>query len=283
MKNILLPTDFSKNAWNALFTALKLYSNFECRFYILNCYDLDMKYSAGAKSTIRSGMVYKALKNTSENDLGEVMKYISEHHDNQKHTFETISYSGDILAGLRSAIAAYDIDTIIMGTKGATGAKGVFLGSNTVKVLKNIKNCVLITVPKKFEFKKLKTVVLPTEFVHFYPKRVFEPLLELADPKETTLKIFHVAQEFRLYEEQIANKDLLKKRLEGYDYSFHNVTIDSTVAKAIRQFSQEQGADLIVLTNYSHSFMEKLTQEPIVKKMAFKSGTPLMILPDFEG
>ena len=143
MKNILLPTDFSKNAWNALFMALKLYADFECRFYIMNCYDLDMKYAGGAQSTIRSGMVYKALKNTSNSGLDEVIQYLSENHHNAKHQFETIAHSGDILSGLRSTITKYDIETVIMGTKGATGAKGVFLGSNTVKVLKNIKNCVL--------------------------------------------------------------------------------------------------------------------------------------------
>ncbi len=282
MKHILLPTDFSKNAWNALFMAVKLYADFECTFYVLNCYDLDMKYASGAQSTIRSGMVYKALKNSADNELDNVMQYLEENHTNSNHQFQKIAYAGEIMSGIKSAISKYDIETIVMGTKGATGAKGVFLGSNTVKVLKNIKNCVLITVPKKFDFKSLKSVVLPTEYAHFIPKHVFNPLLELID-QETQLKIFHVAQEFKLNEEQLSHKDILKKRLEGYAYSFYDVPIDSTVAKAIRSFATEQKADLVVLTNYAHTFLEKLTQEPVVKKMAFKSRIPLMILPDFEG
>ncbi len=39
MKTILLPTDYSKNAWNALFTALKLFQNEDCRFLLLNTYE----------------------------------------------------------------------------------------------------------------------------------------------------------------------------------------------------------------------------------------------------
>lgn len=263
--------------------AVKLYADFECKFYILNCYDLDIKYATGAQSTIRSGMVYKALKNTSENELDNVSEYLKENHKNLKHHFETVSYAGDFIAGIQSRIAKHDIETIVMGTKGATGAKTVFMGSNTVKVLKRINNCVLITVPRKFEFKALKSVVIPTEYAHFYPKHLFKPLLELVDAKETRLKIFHVAQEFKLKEIQRTNKRVLKKRLEGYNFSFYDVTINSTVAKAIRGFSVEQEADLIVLTNYSHTFLEKLTQEPVIKKMAFKSSIPLMILPDFDG
>ncbi len=262
--------------------ALKLYADFECTFFIMNCYDFDLKYTGGAQSTIRSGMVYKALKNTSNSGLDEVIQYLGENHHNAKHHFGKIAHSGDILSGIRSAVVKHDIETVIMGTKGATGAKSVFLGSNTVKVLKHVKNCILITIPKKFDFKSLSSIVLPTEFAHFFPKHTFNPLLELID-KNVELKIFHVAQEFRLNEKQLANKEILKKRLEGYAFSFYNVIIHPNVAKAIRGFSRDQGADLIVLTNYSHSFLEKLTQEPIVKKMVFKSSIPLMILPDFEG
>ena len=66
-----------------------------------------------------------------------------------------------------------------------------------------------MTVPKKFDFKALNSAVFPTEYAHFFPKHVFNPLLELID-KKTELKIFHVAQEFKLNEEQLANKEILK-------------------------------------------------------------------------
>ena len=38
MKNILLPTDFSKNSWNAISYALQLFKNETCKFYLLNAY-----------------------------------------------------------------------------------------------------------------------------------------------------------------------------------------------------------------------------------------------------
>ena len=36
MKNILLPTDFSENSWNAIKYALEFYKNTPVNFYILN-------------------------------------------------------------------------------------------------------------------------------------------------------------------------------------------------------------------------------------------------------
>ena len=40
-KKILIPTDFSKNAWGAISYAIDLFKNEACEFYILNAYDID--------------------------------------------------------------------------------------------------------------------------------------------------------------------------------------------------------------------------------------------------
>lgn len=283
MKQILLPTDFSENAWNALFTAIKLYADFECTFYLLHTYEPKSQNISGFKSSVRAGEIYQSLSDQSEKELEEIITYLGTNYNNLRHTFKTISANGNLVAKIKELIPKYDIDIVIMGTKGATGAKEVFMGSNTVRVLKAIKNCSLIAVPKAFDLKSLKTIVFPTEYTHFFPKGVLQTLLELIDVWESEVKIFHVAQEFKLTDLQRSNKGILKKRLERYPYSFYKVTIKSTVSKAIRDFSQEQAADLIVLTNYSHTFLERLTQEHVVKKVGFKTRAPLMVLPDFEG
>ena len=38
MKKILLPTDFSKNSWNAICYALELFKTTECLFYLVHTY-----------------------------------------------------------------------------------------------------------------------------------------------------------------------------------------------------------------------------------------------------
>ncbi|PWL37652.1 universal stress protein [Flagellimonas aquimarina] len=283
MRQILLPTDFSKNAWNALFTAIKLYANFECTFYLMHSYEPKSQNIAGFKSSTRAGEVYQSLSDQSEKELEEIITYLETNHKNKNHTFKTISTNENLVTAIKELIPKHDIDAVLMGTKGATGAKEVFMGSNTVKVLKAVKNCTLIAVPEEFDFQSLDVIVFPTEYAHFFAKGVLQPFLELMGVWKSEVKIFHVAQEFKLNETQRYNREILKKRLEGYPYSFFKVTIKSTVSKAIRDFSKEQMGDLIVLTNYSHTFLERLTQEPVIKKVGFKTSIPLMVLPDFDG
>ncbi|HAT67935.1 MAG TPA: universal stress protein, partial [Flavobacteriaceae bacterium] len=40
MRKVLIPTDFSRNAWDAIAYAVDLFKNEPCEFYILNVYSL---------------------------------------------------------------------------------------------------------------------------------------------------------------------------------------------------------------------------------------------------
>ncbi len=281
MKRILLPTDFSNNAWNAILTAVKMYSWLECKFYLLNTYEPSKENIAGFKSSKRAGQVYKSLPEASEKKLEEIKAYLDKNHFNPKHSFETISMPGDLVEAIDKCISQYDVGKVVMGTKGSTGAKQIFMGSWTVKVLKKINNATVIAVPSSFDFQKLNLVLFPTEYTHFMPRYILRPLLELMEAWKPEIKIFHVAQQFKLSQIQQSNKEILEKRFKGHPTSVHQVTIKTTVAEAIRNFAEEENAELIVLTNYSHDFFEKLTQEPVVKKVTFRTKVPLMVLPDF--
>ena len=55
MKNILLPTDFSENSWNAIKYALQLFKTETCKFYLLNAYTpiiYDVEYVLGIQHNL---------------------------------------------------------------------------------------------------------------------------------------------------------------------------------------------------------------------------------------
>ena len=106
------------------------------------------------------------------------------------------------------------------------------------------------------------------------------PLTELATTWNSEILISLIAQEFLLNEEQIFNKEVLIKRLGKVEHSFHNVEMQASVADSISNFAKESGADIIVLINYKHTFIEKLTREAVVKKVGFHSQIPLLVLPE---
>lgn len=280
MKRILLPTDFSKNAWNALFTAVKLYADVTCHFYLLNAHELSFANLLGHKGKQRLGVIYDSMEAYSNQELDKVLDYLKKNHKNSRHTFEKVSRTDDLESAIKEMVLKNDIEMIILGTQGATGAKEVYMGSHAVKVIKAIRNRPIIAVPENHDLQRLKRIVFPTDFTKPYESFELKPLIELASLWKTKITVFQVGQEFLMNDTQIANQELLVKRLGAIAHDFREVEFKTSVTEAIGDFAKEQKADMVAFIHYKHTFMEKLTREPVVKKVAFHSGIPLLILPE---
>ncbi|MBT8185442.1 MAG: universal stress protein, partial [Eudoraea sp.] len=151
---------------------------------------------------------------------------------------------------------------------------------NTVAVIRKIRNCAVIGVPESFNFQNLKQVVFPTDYTHFYSKEVLGTLLELVRKWESTVHIVHFGREFILSDLQKTNKNLLKERMENINCKFVQIVMESTLSKAITDYADDKLTDLICLVHYEHTFFERLTREPAIKKVVFDANVPLLIMPD---
>jgi nucleotide-binding universal stress UspA family protein len=280
MKKIVLPTDFSDNSWNAIFTAVKLYKDVSCHFYLLHAYEPNSLNLLGKKGQQRLGVIYDSLSQYSTQELEKVKAYLNEHHSNTKHIFETISISETLEEAIENITRKQDIDVILMGTQGVTGAKEVFMGSSTVKVIKKVKSTPIIAVPSDFNFQQLKTVVFPTDFTRFFEKYELLPLTELAKLWKSKIDILHVSVEYILNETQESNKNILEERINGVPFSYHNVPFMGNISKSVQNYLTENTADLMALIRYHHSFWEKIIGEPVIKKIAFHSTVPVLMLPE---
>lgn len=279
MKKILLTTDFSENSWNAIFTALKLYANVKCEFYIVHAYEPSALNLLGSKSQQRLGVIYDSLSKYSEQELEGILKYLEINHQNPNHSFNSISKAETLEEAVTLVIAENDIELLITGTQGATGAKEVFLGSNTVKILHAIKEIPVLAVPTGFNFQKLKTVIFATDFMMSFKKNELMFLRDLASLWNAEIEVIYVAVTFNLTDSQKNNKSVLEKRLQGLDYHFKEVPFDTSVSKSIDTYTEGKNEAILGIIRHHHTFWQKVIGEPIVKKIAFHSGIPVVFLP----
>lgn len=279
MKKILLTTDFSENSWNAIFTALKLYANVKCKFYIVHAYEPSALNLMGKKSQQRLGLIYDSLSKYAEQELQGILKYLEINHQNPNHSFTAISKPETLEEAVTMVIAENDIDLLITGTQGATGAKEVFLGSNTVKILHAIKKIPVLAVPTGFNFQKLKTIIFATDFMMSFKKNELIYLQELASLWNAEIEVIYVAVTYDLTENQNNNKSILEKRFKGLDYHFKEVPFNTSVSKSIDTYTEGKNAAILGIIRHQHTFWEKVIGEPIVKKIAFHSAIPVLFLP----
>ncbi|MEC8830812.1 MAG: universal stress protein, partial [Bacteroidota bacterium] len=136
MQKILIPTDFSENAWNAIDYAMQLFRNRRCTFYLLNTYTPVIPSSRFMAKMIDGVRIVDAVRENSEQGLSRTVERIKTKYGNPNHSFETISSFNLLVEEVKDIVDTFGINLVVTGTKGASGVDEVFMGSNTVRIIK---------------------------------------------------------------------------------------------------------------------------------------------------
>lgn len=280
MMKIVLTTDFSDNAWNGIFNTIKLYANTPCRIYIVNAYEPNELNFLDKSSQQRLGGLYDSLAKNSKQELDKVIDYLNKNNNNPNHSFEIISKRGNLIEVLKEIVHTNDIDLIAMGTQGATGAQGIFIGSSTVKVLKMIKDCPILMIPSDYSFQRLKTLVFPTDYNRTYEKYELLPVVHLVSLWNAKIHLLLVSNESILSDTQKANIKILEERFAALKYAYHHTPFEKSLSSSIEKFIIKNEIDIMAMIRNHHTFWEKIIREPVIKKTAFNSPIPVLMLPE---
>ena len=283
-KRIILPTDFSENSWNAIAYALKVFKDVPCDFFILNSYQVGASGLSTQMAGANDTRLYNLIKEQSKRDLQRELEKIKSFDENPAHTFETRSVMETLVNAIGKTVYKEEIDYIIMGTKGASGLKEVFMGSNTYKVIKEMDFCPVIAVPDDYRPDgKMDAMLLATGYDHLFENYELKPLLDLVTHFDAKLWIAHIGSLDGLTSDQKASKNALEKHLKSINYEFVEVEKEISVNHTIQQLVvEERDMDMVIMINQDHSFFERLTREPVIKKVTFNTKVPFLVIHLFE-
>lgn len=277
MKNILIPTDFSENAWNAIDYALQFLKDEKCTFYIVNTYTPTFyrpDYWVGGP--VVSGIPDKGV-DISLSGLENTLKRMQDNYVNSNHTFTTLSAFNTLYDEIREICEDKKIDLVVMGTQGASGMQEILFGSNTVHVLQKASVPVL-AIPAGFPYTPSKHILFPTDFEIDYTKANLDALLWLSKLGCSNINIMHVSAPGGLTPAQQNKKAHLESMMTGSIHTMHDWP-DQELIGAINKFQEKTPVDLLVMVKNKHSFWERLFIEPIIKKIGFHCNVPFLVLP----
>jgi len=279
MKNILIATDFSNNAYNALFYTTQLFENHNCSFHILNAYAEHTPLKSNSQAAGRNLSLLQQLGEESMEGLNAFLHRINLDTANSKHHFGIHSKNENLIDALQQAIKETNADLVVMGNKGKTGAKSIFLASNVIKSINAIKDCPILTIPGEKEFVLPGEIAFATDYKRNYNAKLLQPLLTLATNCDSSVCIVHINEEERLNPAQKSNLYTLREYLGDIRHSIHWMPDFANKTRAITDFIDELGIDMLVMIHYQHGFLEKLTREPVLEKVSFNINIPFLILP----
>ncbi|WP_350285334.1 universal stress protein [uncultured Croceitalea sp.] len=278
MKKILLPTDFSKNAFNAISYGLQLFKDDECTFYLLNTYTprfyrVDYLIGGPPVSTIPDMGVDLSLEG-----LKRTRERVEKEFPNPKHQFKTISVFNTLTAQIQETCESEQIAMVIMGTQGASGAEEFFLGSNTVHVIRK-SDCPVLAVPEDYTFKGIDQILFPTDYASKYKIEELEPLQQMALKFNAVIHVVHAVEDDDITARQLKNKAFLKEQLKEYKVVFQDVT-KQYMPNVVHNYTDKNQIDLIVMMNKRHSFLDRLLLKQNVDVIGYSSSVPFLVLRD---
>jgi len=272
-RRILCPTDFSKNAQNAIEYAVKLFKNETCVFYILNTYNAE-PYTM----ELAIARDLEEFREKSISGLRVILEWLSHDDNSRNHEFHVVSECGNLLDIIKTMVDKQDIEMVVMGTQGATNSRIEIFGSQTVLAMEEIRNCPVLAIPSKTIYKEIKEIVFPTDYRTTFKRREFQYLVDIAKMSNSSIVVLNVVNKNEsLDEDQVSNKNLLKDYFEDLDYSFHTLK-NKDVQAAINSFIESRGSDMVSFINRRHSFFGMILSRPMVKNLNYHTGIPVLAL-----
>lgn len=272
MKLIVVPTDFSPLADNALKYGMDLATAMGSSLMIVHVYQIPISYSEIPLITVSM----EEIKKASEERLAEL-----------KHNIETItagklvvyteSRLGDVGDEINKLTKTLQPFAVVMGSRGVTGAGKFFLGSNSLSVI-NRTNTPVIVVPPGGRFSPYKKIGLTTDFKEVVDKTPVAPIRAIVSFFNAELHVLHVDYKQRNFNpdfpEQTLNLDML---LTGMNPTY-NFIENKNVNEGINDFAEKNNIDLIVTLPQKHSFLESIFEKSLTRELLHHTHIPVMCM-----
>ena len=279
MKNILIPTDFSENSWNAVKYALEFFKDTACDFYLLHV-TIIYNYASGESPIMplpAIEVIDKTVLKQAKTQLKKLLKKIDDVPPNPKHKFYTLSNYDYFIDAVKTHVTEKNIDLIVMGTKGASGLKKVMIGSNTGDLITRVK-CPVLIVPENAAFHEIKEIAFPTDYHLFYPTKILNNILEFTKMHNAALRIVHIAKkDEEVTEFQLENKEFLKNFFAEEKHSFHRIS-NKKIEDGVQCFVESRDIDLIVMIAKNLNLFQRILFRPTVEEISYHTDVPFLVL-----
>jgi nucleotide-binding universal stress UspA family protein len=271
MKTILVPTDFSKPAYNAALFAIHLAEEMKAKVLLYHVYDFPIGIAGDVAVPLSSP---DELQRESENLLKKTVQRL------QKISSIEIRYKAKLGSVVDKIREEEDKATcIVMGMQGSGKLTELLVGSVTTAILKKTKKPVLV-IPEKAKYIRPKKIVLATDYdptVNLNSLKLLKSFIKLFDSEIFLVNVRN--KKALVTKENTMAENNLESALKGAHHYYYYSDKDDLV-EGINEFVKIKKADMIAIVPHKYSFFNNLFHKSVSKKMAFHTKLPLLALPD---
>lgn len=269
MDSIIVSTDFSKEAENAMEYAGALAQKAGLKLFLFNSFSLPHHTA----NTLLPATGISRLEEGNRRLLSQRAEKLKEQYGVEV-AIETDFFS-EIEDKLENLFVKNKAVLVVMGMAAKSVEQDIF-GNTTTSAILKLKYPVL-AVPASASFGKIENILFACDDIHKVEKEIIEKIKNLNRLLEARLEVFHV-EDTAFGEEGVKDVPREIPELEDVDYSFKNLHSENVIL-AIEKEIEHLDAKLLIMIPRRYGFWESVIHRSKTRVMASGLSIPLLSIP----
>lgn len=275
MKHILIPTDLTDNATNALYYALELAREAKAKCTLLHAYEMPYDFASQMENRI------VAIR---ENAGKKLKKLLHQLQEDARYSGLEIDYQLEEGTAERVVIDVAEeqgVDLIVIGLSKHSGFD-TFTGDNTGAEVVDRSRVPVLAIPEKVTFTRPSAIVYAAEYRDEDIENL-EALSEWARLFDAELRVIHVAGK-KAKDEKLRFKGFERELDDRLSYPFvnHELHTAKEVEDGILEAVADREGIILSMAHYHKSFLKDIFGTSHTKNIALKTRVPLLVFYEDE-
>jgi nucleotide-binding universal stress UspA family protein len=277
MKKILFPTSFSKSDEKAFIYALHLANQLAASITTLHTYekpDVGDFVMPASLAEFYEGLDWNEFENY-QSSIPSFRKIAEDNHF-ANIVINHALIEGETISVITNVAQEENYDLIVMGTKGTSMLKEIFIGSFSGEVMENA-SCPVIVVPQDAVFDgRIDKIGVTIEYSDEDAK-VITKVLDLAKALNAKVEAIHIDIS---HTGDLTHKiDNFKEMYKDYHYLSFVELQENDIVKATANYAHKNNIDLLVMVTHKRNFIEELFSFSHAKQMTYQYEIPVYAIP----
>lgn len=271
MKTIIVPTDFSPIATNAMHYAIDMAKKVNASLLLLHVYQVPVSFT----DTPIVLVSIEDLRKGAEEQVAHLKTEV-EHLTSGSLKVYTETRLGNVADELENLCNKINPFAVVMGTKGASGVERILFGSNTLTAIRHLTWPVICVPPGKTFGDGIKKIGFACDFKDVVKTTPTHYIVDFVKEFNAELDVLNVDYHNKHFKPETPEQSaLLHTMLEEANPIYHFIE-HADIEDGINEFAEKNNIDIIITIPKKHRLLEGVFKPSSTKQLVYQSHVPVM-------
>lgn len=268
MKKILVTTDFSQAATNAVYYAVDMALSINAELLLLHVVQTPISFS-----DMPLAMGLEDIMRNAEKDMQQLKEQLLL-RTGGKINIEAEVGLGSFFEELENICERVIPYAVVMGSKGKTITEHLMYGTHAVYTVKHLAWPV-ITVPPEAGFAAVKKIGLASDLTKVAETTPFAEIKNLVHDFNAELHILNTGKKEVFAADIVFESGLMQEMTMALKPVFHFIDNENT-DEGIMDFAEKNKIDLLIVMPRRHNLLERIFYKSHTRQLVLHSHVPVM-------